>query len=330
MSKKIFTPKTQLVISVFESFGLIYITFVTSVRADLSIMTKSGRLGIVIGIGSYLLPLIVTSLSTVIVNQFDPLDGELGESVQMVTGLESTISFYGILEILTDMKLLNSELGRLALSSSLTNTLLNMTLGTVLVVLSDIQEAGIGSINLLNLMSFMLLVIFIVFIIRPVMVWMMRQTPEGKRLKNEHVIALNIMVVCSYFVSESMGLIGFWGPIILGVITPLIPPMGSLLTDKMEAFVWSVFLPCFLINSGKGVNLFSTTLTGFLIVEFLIWVATTVKLFAIIIPSLYYKMPFMDALSLGLLLNCRGIYDIQIFSRSNRRKVLFNYTIIFC
>lgn len=328
MSRKMFPHKTTLVLNVFEAFGLLYMFFTLSVRMDISIIKKSGRLGIVIGIGSFLVPLIVTTFVALLQWKIFQLDEELRQSLLAVAILESSISFHVILSLLTDMKLLNSELGRLALSSSLINGLISWAFMSIFCHLREIPKGtGFKHAYLLRNLSFIALILIVIFVFRPAMFWLMNQTPEGKSLKQEHVLAINLMVLMCFLLGQVTGIIGFTVPVLMGIVTPSSPPMGSRLVDRVQYFVWSVFSPCFVLNIGRRVNLFSFRFDACFAVGLLILVATFVKIFAIIIPSLYYKMPFLDALSLGLVLNYRGIYDVQMFSRGNQYRVL-TYTFI--
>lgn len=324
----VFPPKAVMAINVIECVGLIFMFFTLSARIDKGIVKKSGKLAIIIGVGSFVIPLIVTILMTLFIRNGLELDDELRSTLPMVATLEATISFHVILANLTELKLLNSEIGRLALSSSLLSSLISWLAPSFSIYVSESSSPGIKrqTVFLMNV-SILVMVIIIVFAVRPIIFWMMRKTPEGKPLKQDHLVAINVIVLVVAFAGELTGQNGYLGPFILGITTPVAPPMGSLLADKIQYFVLAAFIPCFMINTGRRVDLFSIQFNHFVAVEMTILIAGIVKTFAIVIPCLYSKIPFMDALALGLLLNCRGIYDIQVFTRAKQRLVRITWAI---
>ncbi|KAL5806810.1 hypothetical protein ACOSQ4_029543 [Xanthoceras sorbifolium] len=131
LSNKLYSPRSVSLLNVFEAIGLIYILFLLSVRIDVSIVRKSGRLAIIIGLGSFFVPLIATISTAFFIRTAIDMDAEVFSSFPVVASLECNISFHVMLSVLTDLKLLNSELGRLALSSALvcnlTGTLTDLT-----------------------------------------------------------------------------------------------------------------------------------------------------------------------------------------------------------
>ncbi|KAJ0028452.1 hypothetical protein Pint_34975 [Pistacia integerrima] len=311
----VFTPRNIMALNVFEALGVFYIFFLVSIQTDMSILKRSGRLAVIIGIGTYVIPLIVTTVSAFIIRNSFELDESVRHSLPTAASLQPTISFHVIILFLTELKLLNSELGRLALSSAL----INSSVGLLLFIIGDYAKESshltARDIVLMNL-SDVIIVISIFFGARQLVLWMMKQTPEGAPLKHDYILAINIILLLVYFFGEISGKHALMGAVILGMVIPHSPPMGSRLATRIHYVVWAVFMPCYLLNIGRNINLFDVKLHSFIVTEFLITESTVVKFFVALIPSLYYKIPFMDAVSLGLVLNCRGIHDMPVFTRA--------------
>ncbi|KAH7553911.1 hypothetical protein JRO89_XS12G0076100 [Xanthoceras sorbifolium] len=322
LNEKLFSRKAVMVLNVFEAVGLIFTVFLLSVRVDVSVIKKSGRLAIIIGLGTFIFPFVITVGAAHIVRVVMNLDTDLYNTLPLIASIESSTSFHSILSLLTDLKLLNSEMGRLAISSSLISCLSSWFLLAVGAHLRDGSQTGVKHGWLFMNLCIAVTVIITVFAFRPIMFWMMKQTPEGKPLKESHVLTINIMVLGIALFGEVTGQHCFLGPAILGMVTPLNSPFGPYLAEKIELFVWAVFMPCYIVNVGRLINLYSTQYNSFLAVECIILISSTVKTIAIMIPSLYYKMPFADALSLSLLLNCRGIFDVQFYTRGYRLQMV--------
>ncbi|CAM8892850.1 unnamed protein product [Rhodiola kirilowii] len=93
------------------------------------------------------------------------------------------------------------------------------------------------------------------------------------------------------------------------------------LLDKLGYIQSALFFPCYVISIGRKFNLSVLRHEAVINVSVLIVVASLGKLLAVMIPSLHYNMPLKDSLSLGLLLNCQGFFDIYIYERALYFKV---------
>lgn len=320
-----YSDKVNMVLNLFEAVGLVFFIFILSLRIDLSILRKTGRLAIIIGAGSFLLPNAVTVAIAFLLKNIASLNQSLRSSLLAVATVQSTTSFHVVLAVLTDLKLLNSELGRLALSSSLISGMCSWIGFLIIIGIKDVPADEVfKNATLYKNLSLIAMAIIIVFACRPTSFWIMRKTPEGKSLKQTHVVLIGFMVLSSALFGEITGLHYFVGPTIIGVATPSTPPLGASVIEKIGNFVWAVFMPCCLINLGKEVDFFSIRLGEFLVVLLLIFVSSSAKFCAAMIPSLYCKMPPIDALSLGLILNSRGIFDIIVFVKAKQVEVLLN------
>ncbi|KAK3184660.1 hypothetical protein Dsin_031946 [Dipteronia sinensis] len=67
---------------------------------------------------------------------------------------------------------------------------------------------------------------------------------------------------------------------------------------------------------------------NFLVVNLMFFVSTVGKLLGTVKPSLYYKMPVKDSISLGLILSCRGLFDILYIYRVKESKAVFTVPVI--
>ncbi|KAK2647456.1 hypothetical protein Ddye_014945 [Dipteronia dyeriana] len=324
VSNKLYSMRSISVLNVFQSVGLIYILFLLSVRIDVGVVRNSGRLAIIIGLGAFFAPMIATISMGLFIKGTIDLDAEVYSSFPVLASIECNISFHMILTVLTDLKLLNSELGRLALSSTLVSNIAS----TIVLVLCTQFQQGASQLRLkdntgvLVSLSSLFIILVIVFMCRPIMFWMMKQTPDGKPLKQLHLVAINVMVLGSALLGEILGQHYLIGPVILGIVTPTSSPLGSALAEKIECFNWVVFIPCYIANIGRLIDFNSIGRNSFLAVGWLILASMFARFFAVIITSIYYKLPIDDAISLSLLLNCRGLIDTLIYAYAYLLKLM--------
>lgn len=300
--------------------------FLLNSKVHIKEVMKSGKLAILIGVLAFFLSMF-TSMATAkfIVEKTITLTPTALKALPIVAALESNFAFYTILSALDDLKLLTSELGRLALSSALVSCLT----GTFALVVAlrvtegQPQEKTDGShrLLLLNIISFVAFIGFIILVFRPIMKWMVKNTPDGKPLKSMYVLLINMMILSSVLLGEIFGQRYLLGPVIMAFCAPTGPPMGTHLTEKMEFINSSIFMPCFMANLGRMTDtstIHRSTFVGFGMVILASMVGRSI---AVVIPALMFKLPVQDMLSLCLILNCRGIIDTFAYAYSYRMKV---------
>lgn len=325
---KFFYPKSLVVLDVYESLAFMFLMFLTSVRMDISMPKRAGKISLVIGVATFLVPFMITTYAAFFLRETSNLNQALSDSLPIVASLESTTSFHVVFGILSDLKILNSELGRLALSSSMVSNFLSWIFLLAVTSMKEALETGEVHVIILTQASKVFVIMIIVYVFRPIMKWMMRRTPEGKPLRESDVIGVTLIVLLGALIGEFTGQHFLFGSLVLGLATPDRPPLGSSLTEKIECFIWAVYMPCYIISIGSRVNIFLVKNVDIIVVEFIILIAVFGKLTAVFIASLYYKMPFLDALLLGLLLNTQGFFDIQNFKQAMLVKV-YTYTYIY-
>ncbi|KAK2647455.1 hypothetical protein Ddye_014944 [Dipteronia dyeriana] len=322
ISDHIFSSKKGvMMVNAFENVGLIFLFFLLSVQIDLNVLKRPGKLAFAIGISALILPFLITLAIALFLKEYIS-DEELQGSLSMVAFLESGTSFHQILYFLKDLKMLNSELSRIALVSALISGIGNWVYLTIIDQLFAYSKSAQWHTIVFALTSHLFMIIVIVFAFRPLILWMMRKTPERKSLKESHVAVVIIMVLCCALYAEIIGLHPLHGPIVLGMATPDSPPMGSTLSNQFGCFVWGVLMPGFMINVGKRINLFELQIGNFLIVAFITFTSGLAKFIGTLVPSLYFKMPLRDAFPLGLILSGRGLFDILFFYRAKQAELI--------
>ncbi|WCJ27972.1 cation/H+ exchanger 26 [Euphorbia peplus] len=314
----LYAPKGVLLIGIFRAMAFMFLLFLLSMRIDFTVLRKCGKLAVIIGISSLFIPMFLTTFFALFLRAFFEYDDEIYQTLPSVAILVATTSFHVILVALTDLKLLNSEVGRLALASAMISGLISWLL---LAILFDIQEdiqMGMRIGVIFSQFSKVISVLMIVFIFRPIILWMVKKTPDGKPLKEPYICSICLMVLICAFFGEGTGQHFYFPPVILGMVIPDGPPVVSSLMEKLDTFVETILVPCYVIDAGRRSDLFIMSHKEFAIIQTVMFFASLTKIVSVIIPALYFKMPFLDALTLGLILNCKGLFDVQLYSRANK------------
>ncbi|KAK4272066.1 hypothetical protein QN277_020666 [Acacia crassicarpa] len=325
--KLLFPYGSQDTLATISSLGYALFIFLYGVQMDFSMILRTGRKSWIIGFTGLIFPIGIGYLMQFFVLK-KALKAALGDdypTLPTVFVSHSVTSFAVVAAFLNDLKLLNSELGRLALSSALVSDVLStsFTSFATAIISSKMGRRKIYE----SLGSLIAAIIFIPLVFRPTMLWIVRNTPEGRPVKQVYIynIVALLFGLC-WLLSRSDQAFAL-GAFILGLSVPEGPPLGSSLVSQLELIGKSFLLPIFVTTSVMKADLSSDSqLWSFLIIGSVVCVIHTVKISACILPSLYCKMPFKDAMALALIMNCKGVVDVGNYNSVYDRKQMHAQT----
>lgn len=297
--------------------GTLMFTFLMTVRTSRRVAFHSGKLPVVIGIVSFFAPLFGLGLHNLFSDSIDPhympFDKALGERTAIVI-TQSAILLPSTTYILLELKILNSELGRLALSASVINDILgifSMVLASIEATYKHVSHATAYR-DMIAVIIF-LLIVFLVF--KPIVQWVIDRTPEDKPVEEMyvHAVILTALASAAYFAFFDMKYI--FGPLVIGLIIPEGPPLGSALEAKYEKLTMNVFLPISITVSAMrcdGIRIFNQFNDIFFNV-FLTFLTLFLKLVACFAPSLYYKLPLNESMAVSLIMSYKSFADFVLY-----------------
>ncbi|WJX71334.1 hypothetical protein P8452_55337 [Trifolium repens] len=174
--KMIFSFDSQENLGLISIFGYMLFLFYIGVKTDMSVVhkTKNGvtNIGSFAIIAPYLCSMAV--LNSYSSKYLQPLEVNI---LGAIIGLFCMVSFPVISSTLSDIKILNSELGRIGLSASLVSEIFNVFLASLITFSKLYGERGPKN-ALVCVAAAILYILMVIFIIRPAMFWIIKQTPE--------------------------------------------------------------------------------------------------------------------------------------------------------
>ncbi|KAL2238401.1 UNVERIFIED_CONTAM: Cation/H(+) antiporter 15 [Sesamum indicum] len=319
----VFPTSSFYVVDTFAYFGVMLFLFIIGVKTDMSLVRKSGKKAVAIGICSFSIPLILNIMLGQFLIFSTPMEPMLHRSIVWIAPFQALSSFHVIVCLLADLNLRNSELGRLAISSSLISGLCSCIWTFILFI----GKLGVSTKNqqhysLMALSATSVMVLFSLFVFRPLILWMTRRTSNAKSLKESYVCTIFIIVLGSAIFGELFGIHFLFGPMILGIVIPDGPPLGSALVNKLECFISSIILPIYFVVSGAKLDLSAISLRNFAIIQLLAFFALLWKIVAVMLPSVYCKMTLIDALYLGLIMGNQGIIEVLLLGKAQTLQLI--------
>ncbi|XP_008234078.1 PREDICTED: cation/H(+) antiporter 15-like [Prunus mume] len=213
---------------------------------------------------------------------------------------------------LDDLNLMTSELGQFAMSSALLNDVIYWIEITFYFLFAR-ARAGHGIQSFMSLLG---LTLFTFYVIRPTIMWIINNIPQGQEAKEVHVVAIQLGVLVLAFISDTLGLAMDTGPILLGAAIPGGPPLGAAIVHKTEYLVSQFLMPIFFYRIGYRLNVFSIRdWTSFSTLQSIIVVSYVSKIVTVVAAAMWCKIGFKNSLKLSIAMSIKGIIDVLIYSR---------------
>ncbi|KAF5727302.1 cation/H(+) antiporter 15-like isoform X2 [Tripterygium wilfordii] len=311
---KVFPVEGRTVLETFSVFGFMFFIFLIGVKMDASTVLHSGKRTFAVGCLGFFVPLAFGKFLALILGQVIQLDDGVRRALHMVIRLESDSSFPVIACFLYELKILNSELGRLASNASIVSDICHWSI-TIFIIAVKMAVTKSPKTSMGSLLSFALLIILIVFGFRPAALWVIRHTPEGKPVREIYIFLIFVALLCCGLLGELIGVSAFFSSFILGLVIPDGPPLGAAIVERLECFVSVLLMPIFFTMCGLKMNVFAIQkLENVGVLQLFVLVGFIGKMIGTALPPIFFRMPVRDAVSLGLIMNSKGIIDLAMLN----------------
>ncbi|WCJ27373.1 Cation/H(+) antiporter 15 [Euphorbia peplus] len=227
----------------------------------------------------------------------------------------SVTSYPVVARILSEQKLLHTDLGRLALSISLINELVTWILLTILI------PSRMGPTNIMYAVSATAgYAAVCVVAVRPALRYLIKKSFRGD--KQSEYYHCSILVSVSFFslISDMLGTNSIVGAFLFGLVMPDRVLAGVLL-DKFEDFMGSYLMPLLYTSMGRRFDIWSVR--SWPLCLFMVVLCCGVKIASVFMASHFYKMSRKDIFALGVLMNTKGIMAL-IFLNMGYDKLYVN------
>ncbi|KAL7160337.1 hypothetical protein ABFS83_01G087900 [Erythranthe nasuta] len=315
----IFPLRSVMVLETMANVGLLYFLFLVGVEMDIGVIKRTGKRALAIAIAGMILPFLIGVSFAFMLHQTTELIA-LGTFILFLGVALSVTAFPVLARILAELKLLNTDIGRIAMSSALINDMCAWILLAFAIALAENESMSLASIWVI--LSSVVFVLFCVYIVRPIVSWMVRRTPEGESISEFYICLILTGVMISGFITDAIGTHSVFGAFVFGLVIPN-GPLGVTLIERLEDFVSGLLLPLFFAISGLKTDI--TAIHGFTtwaILGVVIVLACAGKIAGTLLVSLYYKIPFNEGLTLGLLMNTKGLVEMIVLNVGKDQKVL--------
>ncbi|KAH0979400.1 hypothetical protein GBA52_006577 [Prunus armeniaca] len=218
-----------------------------------------------------------------------------------------------------ELNLMTSELGQFAMSSAI----LNDVIFWFLIALHLIFTNPDATYRVESFISVFGLILFTIYVIRPIMLSIVKNIPQGQEAKEVHVVAIQLGVLVMAFISDALGTAPYAGVVLLGLAIPGGPPLGAAVVHKTEYLVSQLLMPMFFFYVGYRINLYSIhDWMRFSILQTIIIMSYVSKIVAVVAAAMWCKIGFKNGLRLSMAMSFKGIIEIISYSRWRTVKLI--------
>ncbi|XP_065850896.1 cation/H(+) antiporter 10-like [Euphorbia lathyris] len=308
-------------------FTYVLFAFTIGVRIDFSLVYSAGKIAFFIGVIAVSVPFMVGIGANNLITKYFSLSDQESASILYLVSLLATTQFTDIILVLEDLKIINSELGRLCLSSGVVSSAFSITI-SYLTVISRISREISMPMGIASGMMVMGFVILLTIVVRPAMYWIINQTPEGRPIKGFYIYTIIGIALASGLLTSEIGHYVPLGTFLFGLAVPSGPPLGSAFVDKLDGCLSGFFMPFFVSNTMMTVryqHVTRKTMITSAIISVIVWLT---KFIACLGPPLYTRMPLGDALIVAFVISSKSIAELALYSLVEDSRAVLKETFV--
>ncbi|KAK4221948.1 putative K+/H+ antiporter [Podospora fimiseda] len=312
------------------NIGLVLFLFLVGLEINLGYLLSNWRIALSVAALDMTIPFgLGVGVAYGLYNEFKGEEGTapIGFAVfALFVGVAMAITAFPVLcRILTSLKLLNTTVGVIVLTSGIANDVVGWVLLALCVTLVN-SGAGITA-----LWIFLVSVgysLFLAYGVRPAFMWVLRRTKSLENGPTEGVVALTIfMVLGSSFFTSVIGVHSIFGAFMVGLICPHEGGFAIKLTEKIEDLTSTLFVPLFFALSGLNTNialLDSGKIWGYVFA--IIFVAFFSKLAGGTLGARMNGLVWRESFTIGTLMSCKGLVELIVLNIGLQAKILSTRT----
>ncbi|KAG8425547.1 hypothetical protein J3458_002236 [Metarhizium acridum] len=312
------------------NLGLILYLFLIGLETDVRFLISNWRIATSVAVAGLALPFGVgCALAYGVYHAFRSDEGLVPikfEVYMLFIGIAVAITAFPVLcRILTELKLLDTNVGVITLSAGVANDVVGWILLALCVALVN-AGSGLNSLwILLSATGFMLLLLVVV---KPSLLWLLRRNGSLEHGPSQSIISLILLIaLISAFFTGIIGIHPIFGGFMAGLIIPRQDRFNIRVTEKLEDLIGALFLPLYFTLSGLNTNLGlldSGTAWGYIFAT--TFAAFFSKIIGASVAARFSGLVWRESFSIGVLMSCKGLVELIVLNIGLQANILSTRT----
>jgi Kef-type K+ transport system membrane component KefB len=308
----LFPPSSMGSLGLLSQIGVILFMFAVGFDLDLGRLRKVARTALVVSQASIVVPFFFGTMFALVLYRSMPVAAPRGLFV-LFLGVSLSITAFPVLaRIIRDRRLSASPPAVTALAAAAIGDASAWCILAVLVSLARMTGIGASAMTIAGLAAFTAVMMLLV---RPCAARVAGPAHLDGTARAGLVAGALIFAFASALFTEAIGVHAFFGAFLAGVIMPAHPPLRAVLKQQLEAFSAAMLLPLFFALTGLRLQLaLLNDWQSWLACVALVIVAVAGKMGAAAAAARWTGMDWLDSLSVGALMNARGLVELIVLN----------------
>ncbi|KAK9367378.1 Sodium/hydrogen exchanger family-domain-containing protein [Lipomyces kononenkoae] len=315
----IFPTASMPLLTLVANIGLVFFLFLVGLELDIGLAVKNLRTAGTVAIAGMALPFALgVAVSYGLYRTYHLADSGSNPVsfglYALFIGVAMAITAFPVLaRILTELKLLSTNVGTVVLSAGVTNDIVGWILLALTVALVN---ASSGIVALWVILCSCGWILFLGFIVRPIFRYAARRSGSLDTGPTQLIMVFTFLVVLvSAFFTSMIGVHPIFGGFLAGMVVPHERVFAVGVTEKIEDIITLLFLPLYFALSGLSTNLglLDNGITwGYTIA--IIVIAMFSKVTAGTLAARVNGLLWRESFTVGMLMSCKGLVELIVLN----------------
>ena len=314
VSAALFPPASLGYLNALSQVGLVVFMFVVGLALNPTELHGYGHAAVLTSHVSIVAPFCLGSLTALYLYPRLSDDSVTFTGFALFMGAAMSITAFPVLaRILSERGLLRSRMGTLAIACAAVDDITGWCILAYIVVLVRVTHSGRPA--WLTITGSVVYVLVMLFVVRRFLPAFERVHRKRGKLSDNLVAVIVVLLLASALATEWLGIHLLFGAFLMGAIMPKSQEFINYLLHKFESVTVVLLLPLFFaftglrtrigVGGGRAIWLYSALVIA---------VAVSGKLGGSLLAARLAGTSWRDALSLGILMNTRGLMELVILN----------------
>jgi Kef-type K+ transport system membrane component KefB len=311
----LFPPEVVDHINILGQIGLFTFMYLTGLTLDFQHLRGQSRVAAVVSQTGMLVPLLLGSaLGLALYGELAPSGSSRIAFTLFIAVAMSITAFPVLARILTDRGIYRSPMGGLAMACAAVD---DITAWCLLALVVAISHSGTPLDALTAAVSVVLYAVVMLRLVRPLLEKALRsRTADRDRPMPAVLLILFCGIFLSALVTDEIGVHALFGAFMFGIVTPRGSRVIEQAAGALRSVMTPLLLPLFFLTAGlkADIGLLAADTSLWLWLGAILAVAVAGKWGGAAVAARLSGLRWPEALTLGALMNCRGVTELVVLS----------------